>query len=69
MRIRSEIWVRAYLRRCEVAGVPAVVVRRGDDQAGRPANAHRYWRNAAAMRSGGVSWVKWVRNAPSRPMR
>jgi hypothetical protein len=34
MRIRSEIWVKAYLRRCEVAGVPAVVVRRGDDQAG-----------------------------------
>jgi hypothetical protein len=34
MRIKSEIWVRAYLRRCEAAGVPAVIVRRGDDQAG-----------------------------------
>ena len=34
MRVRSEIWVRAYLRRCEVAGVPAVVVRRGDEDAG-----------------------------------
>ena len=34
MRIRSEIWVRAYLRRCEAAGVPAVIVRRGDEHAG-----------------------------------
>jgi hypothetical protein len=34
MRIRSEIWVRAYLRRCQAAGVPAVIVRRGDEHAG-----------------------------------
>ena len=34
MRLRSEIWVRAYLRRCAGAGVPAVVVRHGDDDAG-----------------------------------
>jgi hypothetical protein len=34
MRIKSEIWVRAYLRRCQVQGVPAVVVRRGDEHAG-----------------------------------
>lgn len=34
MRLRSEIWVRAYLRRCAVSGVPAVVVRHGDDDAG-----------------------------------
>jgi len=34
MRLRTEIWVRAYLRRCAGAGVPAVVVRHGDDDAG-----------------------------------
>ena len=34
MRIKSEIWVKAYLRRCQVQGVPAVVARRGDEHAG-----------------------------------
>ena len=30
----SELWVKAYLRTCASAGVPAAVVRRGDDDAG-----------------------------------
>lgn len=34
MRVKSEIWVRAYLRRCQAEGVPVVVVRRGDEAAG-----------------------------------
>ena len=34
MRIKSEIWVRAYLRRCRAEGVPVVIVRRGDEAAG-----------------------------------
>ena len=34
MRIKSEIWVRAYLRRCQTESVPVVIVRRGDDAAG-----------------------------------
>jgi hypothetical protein len=34
MRLKSGIWVRAYLRACAAAGAPAVVVRRGDDDAG-----------------------------------
>jgi len=34
MRIKSEIWVKAYLRRCQGEGVSAVVVRRGDEHAG-----------------------------------
>jgi hypothetical protein len=34
MRLKSEIWVKAYLRACASAGVPAAVVRRGDDDAG-----------------------------------
>ena len=34
MRIKSEIWVRAYLRRCQSEGVSVVIVRRGDEAAG-----------------------------------
>jgi hypothetical protein len=34
MRVKSEIWVKAYLRRCQVEGASAVVARRGDEQAG-----------------------------------
>lgn len=34
MRLKSEIWVRAYLRRCQAENVPAVIVRRGDEAAG-----------------------------------
>ena len=34
MRIKSEIWVKAYLRSCQGRGVAAVVVRRGDESAG-----------------------------------
>ncbi len=34
MRLRTEIWVKAYIRRCAVTGAMAVVVRHGDDDAG-----------------------------------
>jgi hypothetical protein len=34
MRLKSEIWVKAYLRRCQVEGSDAVLVRRGDTDAG-----------------------------------
>ena len=34
MRLKSEIWVKAYLRRCRHEGADAVLVRRGDDDAG-----------------------------------
>ncbi|MGD9804747.1 MAG: DUF1491 family protein [Hyphomicrobiaceae bacterium] len=34
MRLKSELWVRAYLRRASIAGAPGVVVRRGDIDAG-----------------------------------
>ena len=34
MRLKSEIWVKAYLRRCMVNGAMAVVLRHGDDDAG-----------------------------------
>ncbi|HVB89265.1 MAG TPA: DUF1491 family protein [Beijerinckiaceae bacterium] len=34
MRLRSDIWVAAYLRRCAVEGAWAVLRRRGDAEAG-----------------------------------
>ncbi len=34
MRIRSDFWVAAYLRRCEMEGVTAVLRRRGAAEAG-----------------------------------
>ncbi len=34
MRLKSELWVKAYLRRCAVHGAHAVVARRGDADAG-----------------------------------
>lgn len=34
MRLKSEIWVKAYLRRCQVEGAMAALVRRGDEDAG-----------------------------------
>jgi hypothetical protein len=34
MRVKSEIWVKAYLRRCQAEAVPVAVVRRGDAAAG-----------------------------------
>lgn len=34
MRLKSEIWVKAYIRRCAVNGAPAFVARHGDDDAG-----------------------------------
>ena len=34
MRIKSEIWVKAYIRRCFSEGAPALVVRRGQSDAG-----------------------------------
>lgn len=34
MRLRSDIWVKAYLRTCASHGAHGVVVRHGDDDAG-----------------------------------
>jgi len=34
MRLRSDLWVSAYLRRCAVEGLPAVLRRRGAAEAG-----------------------------------
>ena len=33
-RVTAELWVKAHIRRCNAQAIPAMVVRRGDDQAG-----------------------------------
>lgn len=33
-RLKAEVWIMANVRRCNDAGVPALVVRRGDNQGG-----------------------------------
>ena len=34
MRLKSELWVKAYIRRCQIEGAAAVLARRGDSDAG-----------------------------------
>jgi hypothetical protein len=34
MRVKSGIWVSAYLRRCQAEAVPVAIVRHGDEAAG-----------------------------------
>ena len=34
MRLKSELWVKAYIRRCQLEGAAAVLQRRGDADAG-----------------------------------
>jgi hypothetical protein len=34
MRLKSEVWVKAFVRRCNASGAFAAVVRHGDDDAG-----------------------------------
>jgi hypothetical protein len=34
MRLKAEIWVKAYIRRCQLEGAAAVLARRGDEDAG-----------------------------------
>jgi hypothetical protein len=34
MRLKSELWVKAYIRRCRIEGADALLVRRGDTDAG-----------------------------------
>lgn len=34
MRLKASIWVQAYIRKCDREGIPLVVMRHGDDDAG-----------------------------------
>lgn len=67
MRLRSDIWVKAYLRSCSVQGAHAVVVRHGDDDAGaiyikvaRLDGSARAFGPAPAGLTGAASERKWI---------
>jgi hypothetical protein len=68
MRIKSELWVQAYLRRCQGQGIAAVVVRRGDESAGtiyvsvnRLDRTVMLYGPAPAGLEGGDTERRWVR--------
>ena len=68
MRIKSELWVKAYLRSCQGHGVAAVVVRRGDESAGaiyisvnRLDRTVMLYGPAPAGLEGGDTERRWVR--------
>jgi hypothetical protein len=75
MRLKSEIWVTAYLRRCQAENVPAVIVRRGDEAAGaifisvaRLDGTVQLYGPAPAGLSGSESDRRWVRCLGSQPV-
>ena len=68
MRIKSELWVQAYLRGCQGRGIAAVVVRRGDESAGaiyvsvnRLDRTVMLYGPAPAGLEGGDTERRWVR--------
>lgn len=63
-RITADFWVRAYLRRLDLAGIPAFVTARGDATAGAVLikqspldGTARAFQRAFDLRSGGRAWV------------
>src|SRR5262249_62315349 len=75
MRIKSEIWVKAYLRRCQVQGLSAVIVRRGDEHAGaiyiclnRLDGTVKLYGPAPAGLEGGESERRWGRCFATGPV-
>ena len=67
MRVKSWIWVTAYLRRCQAEGIPVVVARRGDSDAGaifiavnRLDGTMRLYGPAPAGMEGSESDRRWV---------
>jgi hypothetical protein len=76
MRIKSELWVKAYLRRCQAEGASAVVVRRGDESAGaiyicinRLDRTLTLYGPAPAGLEGGETERRWVRCLAAKVIR
>ena len=74
MRLKSEVWVMAYIRRCMGEGLPAVVVRRGDADAGvilikiaRLDGTADYYGPAPAGFDGGDGERRWTPIALKQP--
>jgi hypothetical protein len=52
-RLKAEFWVKALLRRCAAADVPAMVVRRGDAEAGAVLIKVNAFENGASVLAAG----------------
>jgi hypothetical protein len=72
MRLKAEIWVQGYLRICAAAGVPVMLVKRGDQDAGaiyiklnRLDGTAEVFQPAPAGLSGLESDRRWVRAMPA----
>ena len=72
MRLKAEIWVQGYLRICAAHGIPAVLVKRGDADAGaiyiklnRLDGTAEVFQPAPAGLSGLESDRRWVRATPA----
>ena len=73
MRLKSELWVRAYLRRCTAAGAAGVLERRGDGERGailikvsRLDGTASLYAPAPAGRDGGEDERRWQAIAERR---
>lgn len=70
-RLKAEIWVKALIRRCEVAGAAAMVVRRGDSTSGVVlVKVNRLDRTATVFtpaRDGDGAFI-WLRGTGSEPV-
>lgn len=75
MRLKSKIWVQAYLRRCQVAGCFAAVVFHGDDDAGSiyirvnhldgKSTLYSPAPTGFSENSSGRSWMSALQNSPA----
>lgn len=71
MRLKAEIWVQAYIRICAAQGIPAMLVKRGDADAGaiyiklaRLDGTAEVFQPAPAGLDGLESDRRWVRARP-----
>lgn len=72
MRLKAEIWVQAYIRICAAEGIPAVLVKRGDRDAGaiyiklsRLDGTAELFEPAPAGLEGTETDRRWVRATPA----
>ncbi|MGF1454503.1 MAG: DUF1491 family protein [Alphaproteobacteria bacterium] len=70
-RLRAEVWVKAYVRRCEVHGASAFIVARGDETAGAVIVKLNYLNGTATVfsptRTGEGEFV-WLRALGADPV-
>ncbi len=74
-RLKSKIWVQAHLRRCNEAGLPAVILQKGNEEAGTVFIKSNYLDGTALVYGpapGGAhdenGERKWVRPLGAQPL-